>query len=117
MTVRLPHGHGIEPDEIHGFERSEAVPGQKNFLRDMTPVAVRQALLLIEIAVFFDIEVGVAGQLGTVASIVGAIMALLLGVLSVKYQHKILLLVGVIALGVAALGCARAYNTPTYSKT
>ena len=69
------------------------------------------SLLLIEIAFSFDIEVGVAGQLGTTASIVSAIMALLMGVLSVRYRHKSLLLAGLAFLAVASLGC---YLTPNF---
>ena len=68
-------------------------------------------LLLIEIAFSFDIEVGVAGQLGTTSSIVSAIMALLMGVLSVRYRHKSLLLAGLTVLSISALGC---YITPTF---
>ena len=68
-------------------------------------------LLLIEIAFSFDTEVGVAGQLGTTASIVSAIMALLMGGLSVRYGHKSLLTTGLVILCVAAIGC---FLTPTF---
>jgi predicted MFS family arabinose efflux permease len=69
------------------------------------------SLLLIEIAFSFEIEVGVAGQLGTTSFIVSAIMALLMGVLSVRYRHKSLLLAGLVVLSISALGC---YITPTF---
>jgi len=69
------------------------------------------SLLLIEVAFSFDIEVGVAGQLSTVASIVSAIMALLMGILSVKYQHKSLLIAGLAFLAVSSIGC---YITPNF---
>ena len=43
------------------------------------------SLLLIEIAVSFDTEVGVAGQLGTTQSIVSAVMALLMTKTSIVF--------------------------------
>ena len=78
-----------------------------NFIPQLIP-----SLLLIEIAGSFNIEVGVAGQLFTTQSVVSAIMALLMGILSVRYRHKLLLLAGLTFLGVAALGCA---IVPTFS--
>jgi predicted MFS family arabinose efflux permease len=69
------------------------------------------SLLLIEIAFSFDIEVGVAGQLRTVASIVSAVMALLMGGLSVRYRHKSLILVGLVFIGIASIGC---FVTPNF---
>ena len=69
------------------------------------------SLLIVEIALSFDIEVGVAGQLGTAQSIVSAVMALIMGVLSVTYRHKSLLLVGIISAIVAAVGC---YLSPSF---
>jgi predicted MFS family arabinose efflux permease len=69
------------------------------------------SLLIIEIAFSFDIEVGVAGQLGTTTSIVSAIMALLMGVLSVRYRHKSLLIAGLAFLTVSSLGC---FVTPNF---
>lgn len=80
------------------------------YLASMIPGLII-SLLLIEIAFSFDIDVGVAGQLQTTASIVSAVMALLMGVLSVKYRHKSLLLTGLAFLAVASLGC---YLTPTF---
>jgi predicted MFS family arabinose efflux permease len=69
------------------------------------------SILLIEIAFSFNIEVGVAGQLRTVASIVSAIMALLMGGLSVRYRHKSLILVGLVCLSIASIGC---FITPNF---
>jgi predicted MFS family arabinose efflux permease len=69
------------------------------------------SLLLIEIAFSFNVDVGIAGQLGTTMSIVSAIMALLMGVLSVRYRHKSLLIAGLACLAVSSLGC---YITPNF---
>jgi predicted MFS family arabinose efflux permease len=68
------------------------------------------SLLLVEIASSFDIAVGVAGQLVTIAAVVSAIMALLMGALSVRYPHKSLLLVGVAFSIIVALGSYIAPN-------
>ena len=70
------------------------------------------SLLLVEIAFSFDIEVGVAGQLSTIASTVSALMALLMGILSVRYRHKSLLLAGVALLSITSLGCYLSPNFP-----
>lgn len=63
-------------------------------------------LLLIDIASTFDVSVGVMGQIRTVSAAVGVFGALLMGVLSVRYRHKSLLLAGLLFLGVSTLGCA-----------
>jgi DHA1 family inner membrane transport protein len=70
------------------------------------------SLLLVEIAFSFDIEVGVAGQLNTVAMVISAIMAVLMGVLSVRYRYKSLLLAGLAFLCISVLGC---FVSPTFS--
>jgi len=68
------------------------------------------SLLLIEIGLSFDIEVGVAGQVNSVNYIASAIMGAIMGVLSVKYGHKSLLLIGLAVLCLSALSCFTAPN-------
>jgi MFS family permease len=68
------------------------------------------SLLIIEIAFSFDIEVGIAGQIFTAQSIASAVVALLLGALSVRYAYKSLLLTGIVFACVAALSCALSPN-------
>lgn len=63
-------------------------------------------LLLIDIAATFGVSVGVMGQIRTVSAAVGMFGALLMGVLSVRYRHKSLLLAGLLFLGLSTLGCA-----------
>jgi len=63
-------------------------------------------LLLIDIAATFGVSVGVMGQIRTVSAAVGMFGALLMGVLSVRYRHKSLLLAGLLFLCVSTLGCA-----------
>ena len=75
------------------------------------PSGLIMGLLLIEIGQTFSVPVGVAGQIGAFSSLIGLIFALLMGILSVKYNHKSLLLIGLLAYSVCALGCC---ITPNY---
>lgn len=67
-------------------------------------------LLLIEIGDTFGVSVGVAGQIRTASSILGIIFALLMGALSVRFNHKSLLLTGLLIYSISALGCSFAPN-------
>jgi predicted MFS family arabinose efflux permease len=62
------------------------------------------SLLLIEISQSFSIEVGIAGQVRSVASTVSVVMGLLMGGLSIRFNHKSLYLVGLVLLSLSALG-------------
>ena len=62
-------------------------------------------LLLLDIGLDFDLQVGLMGQIQTVSSIVSFVFAFLMGVVSVKYEHRKLLLVGLLSYCVASLGC------------
>ena len=62
-------------------------------------------LLLIDIGLSFGCSVGVAGQIRTSSSIVSVISALLMGVLSIKFRHKSLLMTGLVFVSVSALAC------------
>jgi DHA1 family inner membrane transport protein len=68
-------------------------------------------VLLLEIGASFDVEVGIAGQMGTAVSMVSIIFALLMGVLSVRYSYKTLLFLGLGFLGIAAFG---AFLAPSF---
>jgi len=67
-------------------------------------------LLLIDIGESFGYNVGITGQIQTIASIVGAFSAVLMGAWSMQYRHKSLLLLGVFTCRVSAIGCAIAWN-------
>jgi DHA1 family inner membrane transport protein len=69
------------------------------------PISVLGALLLIDIGTTFNTSVGVTGQINTSYSIAAFIIALLMGVLSVRFKHKSLLLAGLLLIGISALGC------------
>ena len=57
-----------------------------------------------------QVFIATTGQLVTLSSIVSIIFAVLLGVLSVKFNHKKLLLLGSIAVAIGTLGCLLAPN-------
>lgn len=74
------------------------------------PPAILVSFLLIDIGNTFNRSVGVTGQIQTAASLVGAISAVLMGALSVRFNHKSLLLMGLLFISITALGCAFALN-------
>jgi DHA1 family inner membrane transport protein len=64
------------------------------------------SLLLIEIGETFGQSVGAAGQISTVSSVVAFVGALIMGFLSMRFNHKHLLIIGSAILALAAIGCA-----------
>jgi MFS family permease len=54
--------------------------------------------------------VAITSQLGTVSSVVSVIFGLLLGALSIRFNHKKLLVLGTFCITLAALGCFLAPN-------
>ncbi len=68
-------------------------------------------LFLLEIAASFDAAVGVVGQIITAASLVGVVTALLMGAFSLRFPHKTLLVLGLVVMTGAAVGC---FLAPTY---
>jgi len=77
---------------------------------NMTPPRNVAGLLLIDIGLTFGFTVGVIGQIRTLASAVALIFALLMGVMSVRFKHKSLLITGLIFYSISALGCFLAPN-------
>jgi len=67
---------------------------------------ILMGLLLVDIGLTFGAPVGVAGQIRTVSYVVSVIFGLLMGVLSIRFRHKSLLLTGLLLLSISALGCA-----------
>lgn len=63
------------------------------------------SLLLIEVGKTFGVPVGIAGQLSTASSILGIIFAVLIGVVSVRYNHKTLLAYGLLLFMISASFC------------
>jgi predicted MFS family arabinose efflux permease len=76
------------------------------------PYIILMAILLVEMAASFDVPVGVMGQMRSVASLLAMGFALVMGVLSIRFRPKPLLLVGGSLFVVSALGCSFA---PSYA--
>jgi predicted MFS family arabinose efflux permease len=67
-------------------------------------------LLLIDIGLTFGYSVGAAGQIRTICSIVAVFFSLLMGILSVRFKHKLLLMTGLLLVSISALACSFASN-------
>jgi len=70
------------------------------------PHGILIGLLLVDIGLAFGVPVGVAGQIRTISYVVSVIFGLLMGVLSIRFRHKSLLVMGLLFLSISALGCA-----------
>jgi len=65
--------------------------------RGLTQLPLAMAgILLVDIALSFNVEVGIAGQINTASGLFSIFFGLIMGVLSVKYRHKSLLLTGIL---------------------
>ena len=62
-------------------------------------------ILLLDIGNTFGYPIGVTGQIFTAARIVGVVSALLLGMFTVRYRSKRLLIVGLLAFMVFSVSC------------
>ena len=69
------------------------------------------SILLVDVANSFSVQVGVMSQIRSIASMVSMVFALIMGVLSLRYKPKPLLMVGVSLFIITSLGCSFA---PTY---
>jgi len=63
------------------------------------------SLFLLDIALTFGVSVGVASQIAMISSIASMIVGLLMSVLSVRFNHKSLLLAGASIITMGILGC------------
>jgi predicted MFS family arabinose efflux permease len=73
-------------------------------------------VFLVDVATEFfgssnPVAIATTGQLVTISSVVSVIFAALLGVLSIKYNHKKLILVGSLSVTLGILGC---FFAPTF---
>lgn len=67
--------------------------------------ALLVGLLLVDIGHTFGYPVGVTAQIRTLAMSLGTVSALLIGVLSVRFNHRLLLSTGLLLMSLSALGC------------
>lgn len=68
-------------------------------------------LLLIDIAKTFNIDVGIAGQVASVSALGGIVAGLLTSILSVRFNHKLFLIIGLTATCFSAVGL---FFAPTF---
>jgi DHA1 family inner membrane transport protein len=73
-------------------------------------VGIFAALFLVEISKTFGVDVGLMGQANTFAAVVAVVFALVTGILSVRFSDGTLLLMGMLAYSVAAVGCYFAWS-------
>jgi predicted MFS family arabinose efflux permease len=81
-----------------------------NFAAGALPLLI--SLLLIDIGNTFNTSVGVTGQINSTYSIAAVVFALLMAAFSVRFNHKSLLLVGLVLINVSAVGCYLSVNFP-----
>ena len=74
------------------------------------PMTIISGLLLIDIANSFNISVGIAGQIRTIAAFSEMIFGLIMGLLAVRYRYKRLLLTGLFLITLSSIGSSLAPN-------
>lgn len=67
-------------------------------------ITITFPLLLIDIAHTFQVQVGTASLIAAVGSISGVVFGLLMSVLSVRFNHKLFLLIGLLCTSLSAVG-------------
>ena len=68
------------------------------------PPIIALSLLLVDISEAFGVPVGVLGQVSTASSFLGIFMAIIMGVLAVRYSHKRLLIAGLVITTIGIIG-------------
>ncbi len=68
-------------------------------------------LLLIEISQTFDTTIAIANQMNTANALISIISAIGMGIISLRYNHKTLLITGLVLSLVSSLGC---YFAPSF---
>ena len=74
------------------------------------PPAVSLSLLLIDIAESITVPVATLGQISSFSSFLSIFMAIIMGVLSVRYSHKLLLSSGLVLICVSIIGTSLSTN-------
>ena len=67
-------------------------------------------LQLIDIGETFNVTVAIAGQMLTFSFVISVVFALMTSVLTLRYNHKLLLQIGLAAYALSAIGCFLAPN-------
>ncbi len=74
------------------------------------PQGILMSILLVDVALSFGVPVGVMSQVRSFSSVLAMAFALIMGVLSIRYRPKPLLMVGISLFIVSAIGCSFAPN-------
>lgn len=74
------------------------------------PLGVLVSLLLVDIGATFNASVSLTSQINTSYSLAAFVFALLMGILSVRFRHKTLLIVGMLLTCISALGFYLAWD-------
>ncbi|MBN2335782.1 MFS transporter [Candidatus Bathyarchaeota archaeon] len=99
-------------EETEPKNRSLTLPTLIASISSIDPPGLIISMSLIEVAAAFGVSVGLAGQIRSVGSVLAIIVALAMGVLSVRYSYKSLLLGGLLVNLISVLCCSFA---PTFS--
>jgi DHA1 family multidrug resistance protein-like MFS transporter len=92
--------------------RSLILPTLIVSISSIDPPGLIISMSLMEIAAAFGVSVGLAGQIRSISSVLAIAVALTMGVLSVRYSYKFLLLAGLLVNLASVLCCTFA---PTFS--
>jgi predicted MFS family arabinose efflux permease len=74
------------------------------------PLGVLVSLLLVDIGLTFNADVSLTSQTNTAYAVAASVFALLMGVLSVRFRQKTLLVIGLLLASVSALGFYLAWD-------
>ena len=85
--------------------RSLILPTLIVSISSIDPPALIVSICLIEVALAFGVSISLAGQIRSIGSALAIIAALAMGVMSVRYDHKTLLLGGLLINLISALCC------------
>jgi predicted MFS family arabinose efflux permease len=94
-----------EEDQEHGG-RDSVLPTLIIAISTIDPPALIISISLIEVASAFGVSIGLAGQIRSAGSVLAIVAALAMGVLSVRYSYKSLLLGGLLVNLVFSICCA-----------
>ncbi|NWG11216.1 MFS transporter [Candidatus Bathyarchaeota archaeon] len=73
-------------------------------------LGILTALFLLDMSQTFGVSRGVMGQTNTVSSVVSIVFALAMGILSIRFTHRSLIVTGMILYSLSTLGCYFAWD-------
>jgi len=91
-------------DSEKGFKKRLFLPVLALAVFSTVVIDIVLPLLLTDIAKSFQVTVGTASTIASFSSIIGVIIGLFMALLSVRFKHKYLLLIGVLCICISALG-------------